>query len=703
MYGSRHTSEYIKSVHDFLEVAEANKQNGFMCCPCPICGNMKSYSDRKILHTHLLYKGFMPHYNVWTRHGEIGVMMEDNEEEEDDDSYPGHGFPEYDDTTMGEEAEPVMREEAEEEASDEPVDDLGRAIADAKRNCASDLEKKKLQRMLEDHKKMLYPNYVGDKKKLGTTLELLQWKAENGVSDKGFGKLLVMIKDMLPKDNELPESTYEAKKVVCPLGLEVQKIHACPNDCILYRGAYKDLNACPVCGALRYKIRRDDPGDVDDQPPRKRVPAKVMWYAPIIPRLKRLFRNEEHAKLMRWHSEDRKKDGKLRAPADGSQWRKIERKYWDEFAGDPRNVWFALSADGINPFGEQSSNHSTWPVTLCMYNLPPWMCMKRKFIMMPVLIQGPKQPGNDIDVYLRPLVEELSQLWNGNGVRTWDEHKQEEFDLKALLFVTINDWPALGNLSGQTNKGYQACTHCLDDTESIYLDKCRKNVYLGHRRFLPTNHQCRKKGKHFKGEADHRKKPAMRTGDHVLAMVNDLHVIFGKGPDGLAVPSDAEGHAPMWKKKSIFWDLPYWKDLEVRSSIDVMHVTKNLCVNLLGFLGVYGKTKDTPEAREDQQRMHGKDGIHQGHASYALTKEEKEIFFECLLSIKVPSGFSSNIKGIINMAEKKFQNLKSHDCHVIMTQLLPVALRGLLPENVRLAIVKLCAFLNAISQKVIDP
>ena len=84
--------------------------------------------------------------------------------------------------------------------------------------------------------------------------------------------------------------------------------------------------------------------------------------------------------------------------------------------------------------------------------------------------------------------------------------------------------------------------------------------------------------------------------------------------------------------------------------------------------------------------MHSKDGIHQGHAIYALTKEENEIFFECLLSMKVPSGFSSNIKGIINMAEKKFQNLKSHDCHMIMTQLLPVALRGLLPENVRLAI-----------------
>ena len=102
----------------------------------------------------------------------------------------------------------------------------------------------------------------------------------------------------------------------------------------------------------------------------------------------------------------------------------------------------------------------------------------------------------------------------------------------------------------------------------------------------------------------------MRTGDHVLAMVNDLHyVIFGKGPGGLAVPNYAEGHAPMWKKKSIFWDLPYWKELEVRSSIDVMHVMKNLCVNLLGFLRVYGKTKDTPEAREDLQYLHEKDGM----------------------------------------------------------------------------------------------
>ncbi|KAK1631616.1 hypothetical protein QYE76_005931 [Lolium multiflorum] len=54
----------------------------------------------------------------------------------------------------------------------------------------------------------------------------------------------------------------------------------------------------------------------------------------------------------------------------------------------------------------------------------------------------------------------------------------------------------------------------------------------------------------------------------------------------------------MWKKKSIFWELEYWKALEVRSAIDVMHLIKNLCVNILGFLGVYGKSKDTTEAQQ---------------------------------------------------------------------------------------------------------
>ena len=103
--------------------------------------------------------------------------------------------------------------EAEEEvvAEDEPADDLGQAIRDAQRECKSEKEKIKFERLLEDHKKLLYPTCDAGQKKLGTTLELLQWKVKNGVSDKGFTELLKIQKKMLSKDNELPSTTYEAK------------------------------------------------------------------------------------------------------------------------------------------------------------------------------------------------------------------------------------------------------------------------------------------------------------------------------------------------------------------------------------------------------------------------------------------------------------------------------------------------------------
>ena len=137
------------------------------------------------------------------------------------------------------------------------------------------------------------------------------------------------------------------------------------------------------------------------------------------------------------------------------------------FTNDARNIRFGLSTDGMNPFGEQSSGHSTWHVTLYIYNLPPWLCMKQKFIMMLVLIPGPKQPGNDIDVYLKPLIEDLLLLWIDEGVHMWDAHAEDHFNLRALLFVTTNDWPALSNLSGQSNKGYRCSENGLSCHISI--------------------------------------------------------------------------------------------------------------------------------------------------------------------------------------------------------------------------------------------
>ncbi|KAK1697847.1 hypothetical protein QYE76_014544 [Lolium multiflorum] len=124
---------------------------------------------------HLLRHGFMPSYNCWTKHGERGVIMEEDEEGDDfiDESYLAH----FGDTFM-EDAE--GEGEGEEEARDDPVDDLGRTIADARRRCETEKERENLDRMLEDHRKALYPGCDDGLKKLGCTLDFLKWKAQAG-------------------------------------------------------------------------------------------------------------------------------------------------------------------------------------------------------------------------------------------------------------------------------------------------------------------------------------------------------------------------------------------------------------------------------------------------------------------------------------------------------------------------------------------
>ena len=82
---------------------------------------------------------------------------------------------------------------------------------------------------------------------------------------------------------------------------------------------------------------------------------------------------------------ERTVDKYTRHPKDGDQWDAIDREYVD-FAKDPRNIRLGECTDGMNPFGDMSTQHSTWPVLLCIYNLAPWLCMKKKYIMMSMII-----------------------------------------------------------------------------------------------------------------------------------------------------------------------------------------------------------------------------------------------------------------------------------------------------------------------------
>jgi hypothetical protein len=155
---------------------------------------------------------------------------------------------------------------------------------------------------------------------LRVVLELLKLKARHGWSDNSFLKLLSLLAKLLPKPNTLPTSTYRAKKLICPLSLGVDKIHACPNHCILYRKEHEFKMKCLICSVSRYKRTYnhvyvdtmknkkknaigpenvDDENDFDKEDNKKRnIPTLVMWCLSVIGRLNRVLSNPRDAELV---------------------------------------------------------------------------------------------------------------------------------------------------------------------------------------------------------------------------------------------------------------------------------------------------------------------------------------------------------------------------------------------------------------------
>jgi hypothetical protein len=231
---------------------------------------------------------------------------------------------------------------------------------------------------------------------------------------------------------------------------------------------------------------------------------------------------------MRWHALSSNNDGMMRHPRDSEAWKRFDLTHpW--FATDARNVRLALATDGFNPFGIMSSNYSVWPVILIPYNTPPWVCMKQTSFILSMIIPGKKAPGNNIDVYLQPLIKELQELWI-NGVDAYDSFKHEMFKLHAALMWTISDFPGLGNLSGWNTYSGFACPSCNKDSIPCRLDESKKWCFMGHRRFLDRRHRFRLNRIHFNGEQEMRNPPKTLSGLEILEQLHDINVTFGRRP-----------------------------------------------------------------------------------------------------------------------------------------------------------------------------
>ncbi|XP_020963472.1 uncharacterized protein LOC110265062 [Arachis ipaensis] len=395
----RHTEGYQHGVNSFLDFAfsRGRPQGQEILCPCSICNNF-SWGRRDEVYDHLISKEFQKGYTVWVHHGERISHMDS----ESDESEVHEGFVDDIHGLLNGTFRHVLEGDKD---ADRPNEDA-----------------KKFYNLLEEGKQELYP---GCKKfsTLSFVIRLYLLKTLNGWSNASFTALLELLKEAIPHLN-IPDSFNKIKAMVKDLGLGYNKIHACPNDCVLFRDTYEDDKFCPIYGASRY-IENVEVDIEVDKLKKKPVPAKVLRHFPLIPRLKKLFLCSKIAESLRWHDEHRSKDGKLRHPADGQSWKDFDRLHPD-FAKESRNIRLGLASDGFNPFRTMSFSHSTWPVVLVAYNLPPWCCMKPEYVMMSLLIPGPCSPGKSIDVYLQPLIEELKVLWEV-GVETYDTSKNQTF------------------------------------------------------------------------------------------------------------------------------------------------------------------------------------------------------------------------------------------------------------------------------------
>lgn len=144
-----------------------------------------------------------------------------------------------------------------------------------------------------------------------------------------------------------------------------------------------------------------------------------------------------------------------------------------------------------------------------------------------------------------------------------------------------------------------------------------------------------------------------------------------------------------------------------------MHIAKNVCDSCLGtILNVAGKSKDTLNSRYDLVAMGVRSKLHpyqEGNKikvlvpSFVLSNNQKDAVCKMMAGLKTPDGFLSKISRCVNVKERKISGMKSHDCHVFLQRLLPLAIRGLLPTDVCEPLVKLSAFFRDLCSKSLKP
>ncbi|CAM8936979.1 unnamed protein product [Rhodiola kirilowii] len=270
---------------------------------------------------------------------------------------------------------------------------------------------------------------------------------------------------------------------------------------------------------------------------------------------------------MRWHTQRNVDPEYTRHLADRESLQTFDEEF-PKFANEKRNVRLSLATDGFNPFKASCLSHSTLTIVLIPYNVPPHICMK-EFNILCMLVSGPKSPGKCLNVFMRPLIEELKMLW-ADGVYIFDQHDGSLFIMKAAVMWTIGDFPDLGMLIGLKKKGYNACPLCLDEIDATRLT--RRMSYQGHRRWLQRYHDWKFATHRFKGRIESRD-PQSFFDPYIF------HQIMGQYYHTLSLHPQFKPRGRIERlcctHMSTFYELPYFQKLSQPYSLDVMHIETN--------------------------------------------------------------------------------------------------------------------------------
>ncbi|XP_049390107.1 uncharacterized protein LOC125854565 [Solanum stenotomum] len=195
----------------------------------------------------------------------------------------------------------------------------------------------------------------------------------------------------------------------------------------------------------------------------------------------------------------------------------------------------------------------------------------------------------------------------------------------------------------------------MEDAQSSRLHYGGKITWFdSHRMFLDQNHPFRKDRKNFlKGHTVTRSSPPVRMGQEILTQICELGIRKVTELDAEEV-NKRLCKSCGWKKRSIFWDLPYWSSNMIRHNLDVMHIEKNVFDNVFNtVLNVDGKAKDNPKACQEVTKYYNRpelarnpDGSYP-KAAYTIDKNKKKVLFDWLEGVKFPDGYLRTLKNMI--------------------------------------------------------